>query len=65
MRMARNVQNLGNATSGTTVGALYSAEVTMAGTSGNIVMQWAQNVSNATATILKAGSWMLLIQDPQ
>jgi hypothetical protein len=31
-----------------------------AGTSGNFGFQWAQNVSNATATIVRAGSYLQL-----
>jgi len=31
-------------------------------TSGNMQMRFAQNVSNATATVLKGGSWMRLVK---
>ncbi|PVC80594.1 hypothetical protein DBP19_36260 [Streptomyces sp. CS090A] len=31
-----------------------------AGTSGAITVQWAQNTANATATVLRAGSWLRL-----
>jgi hypothetical protein len=32
--------------------------LTIGGTAGNVVMQWAQNTSNATATTLAAGSFV-------
>ncbi len=34
------------------------ALVTTAGTSGNFTLQWAENSTNASATTLKAGSWL-------
>jgi len=37
-------------------GLLASGRVSVGGTPGNLQLQWAQNVSNATATIVKAGS---------
>lgn len=32
-------------------------------TAGNVVLQWAQTTSNATATILRKGTWMKLVAD--
>lgn len=31
-------------------------------TAGTLALQWAQNVSNATATILRKGSWMRVVK---
>lgn len=41
--------------------AFVFASVT-AGSAGSIQFQWAQNSSNATATTLKAGSWLLALR---
>jgi hypothetical protein len=42
--------------SGQIWGAVFNA-----GTAGTLKFQWAQDVSNATPTTIKKGSWMLLI----
>jgi len=65
VRLTRNAQNLGSAGAGTTVGAIYTAQVTMSSTAGAVTFQWAQNSSSGTATIVKAGSWLVAIPQPQ
>lgn len=39
--------------------AIFEMVVVTAGTAGNFKLQWAQNTSNATATVMKAGSILL------
>lgn len=36
--------------------------LTVSSTSGTIQVRWAQNTTNATATVLKAGSWIRLVR---
>ena len=36
----------------------FSGSVVCAGTAGNLQLQWAQAVSNASGTVLKKGSWL-------
>lgn len=55
---------VGSGGSGTVVSARPTANVIMGSTAGNLTLTWAQNTSNATATILKAGSWIRAIQQP-
>lgn len=42
--------------------SLGAGEFTTGGTAGNFLLQWAQSSSNPTPTILKAGSFVLLIE---
>lgn len=39
---------------------LWIGILVVAGTAGNVVLQWAQDTSSATSTIVRAGSWMLI-----
>lgn len=41
-----------------TTGLVIKAQIATGGTAGTLQLQWAQNVSNATGTTVKAGSWM-------
>lgn len=50
--------------SGNQVSARPAAYVVMGATAGNLSLTWAQQVSNATATVLHTGSWIRAIQIP-
>lgn len=39
-------------------GLILRAQIATGGTAGTLNLQWAQNVSNATGTTVKTGSWM-------
>lgn len=49
-------------TTGNDDAAAFWAVVKVAGTSGNLTIQWAQNASDAGATTLKTGSWINLVK---
>lgn len=36
------------------------ALITISSTAGNVTLQWAQNTSNASNTVVRSGSWLLL-----
>jgi hypothetical protein len=40
----------------------FQARLSLSSTGGTCALQWAQNVSNASATIVRAGSWLLAQQ---
>ncbi|MGY0062854.1 hypothetical protein ACWY4P_41015 [Streptomyces sp. LZ34] len=46
--------------SGVSVAILEKSIVTTGGSGGTIAMQWAQNTSNGTATVVEAGSYMYI-----
>lgn len=48
----------------TTLGALLKGLIVVGSTAGTLQLQWAQRVSNATSTVVKAGSYMRLDQMP-
>lgn len=52
--------NHGALGAGTAVAASSTGLLIVAGTAGNFKVQWAQSFSSATATILQAGSFILL-----
>lgn len=52
----------GGANAGTVITGRMIGTVRTAGTAGNIVFRFAQNVSNATPSVLKADSMMLVIK---
>jgi len=60
IRTGRNGQVVGEAGAGTVVTAFPRGIITVAGTAGTVSVNWAQGTSSATATILKAGSWLRL-----
>lgn len=64
IRVLATGASMGAGGSGTIVTARPVAQVIMGATPGNLSLTWAQGVSNGTATILKAGSWIRAIQDP-
>lgn len=37
-------------------------QLTVSSTAGNLQLQWAQGTSNATATVVKAGSWIKIVR---
>ncbi|WP_369778829.1 hypothetical protein [Streptomyces sp. R33] len=65
---ASDANTTGNLVAGTygTGGAKTTASilgtVTTAGTAGNLLLRWAQNASNATATTIYAKSWLRLLR---
>lgn len=50
----------GIATSGSDEPLLYKGLLVMSTTAGDVTVQWAQNASSAIATIVKAGSYLVL-----
>lgn len=54
------VQAWGGAAAGTPVAVPITGIVKVTDTFGSLTMSWAQNASDATATILKNGSWLKL-----
>lgn len=52
--------NASGAGSGTMLASRPGGRLAMGSTSGNFTVQFAQNTSNSTGTILKAGSWIRL-----
>jgi hypothetical protein len=50
---------VGGIGAGTVTCAKVTVSLTVGGTAGNVVLQWAQNASSATASILKAGSFLV------
>ncbi|NJP42265.1 hypothetical protein [Actinacidiphila epipremni] len=47
---------------GTAMRAAPTGQLTVGGTGGTFGLQWAQIASNATATLVRAGSWLRLIR---
>lgn len=39
--------------------AIFTASIENGATPGNVILQWAQNVSNASGTVVEQGSWLL------
>jgi len=64
VRLSDKVNALGTAGAGSITGAPLRGTVLNGSTAGFATLQWAQNVSNAANTILKAGSWLRLIPQP-
>lgn len=54
----------GVAGTGTFRATFIRGTLEVGGTPGNLTLQWAQNVSNATATVLRRGSHLLLTRVP-
>lgn len=60
---ARNSGNVANGVNGTTPSPVQVQAWAACGvTAGNFVLNWSQNSSNATATTLKRGSWLIAIR---
>lgn len=49
-------------TGGLHTGAILRGHLTVAATAGTVQLRWAQEVSNATATTVYAGSWLRLLR---
>jgi hypothetical protein len=47
---------------GTSMSASASGLLTVAGTAGTLALTWAQVASNATPTLMRAGSWVRLLR---
>lgn len=54
--------SIGTAGAGNSFSCLMSGTVNLGASSGNLTLQWAQNTSNATATIVQTGSILSLWQ---
>jgi len=63
-RRAIGGAGIGSGGAGVATAADPRAIVTVGATPGTVAINWAQNTSNATATILKAGSWLKLTPIP-
>lgn len=51
---------VGNATNN--LAFRFQGRLALGATGGTCALQWAQNVTNATATIMRAGSWLMAMQ---
>lgn len=56
------IRVLGTYGSTTTVTAGVRGRIITGSTAGTLQLRWAQNASNATATTMKAGSWIRLVR---
>jgi len=63
-RRAIGGAGIGSGGAGVLTAADPRAVITVSGTAGNVALNWAQNTSNVTPTILKAGSWIRLTPIP-
>lgn len=55
-------RGVGSVGSGTTMSCQPRGYISTSTTSGNLQLRWAQNVSDATSTVVKTGSWLQVVR---
>jgi hypothetical protein len=60
VRAATSVISCGSTGAGNSLGVMISGTIAVSTTAGNLQLQWAQNSSSATATIMHQNSWLCL-----